>query len=113
MGFGEISPQTRTKKQKHIIAWIKYFLSDKIQRVKINNVFSEWSDIWGNVHKGTLLRILLFLIVINNLKICCPSVKLVDFTVYKLGNLDEISDTSLRLAEMKLVHGLITNYMKI
>ena len=70
----------------YILTWIISFLTDRKQRVKLRDVTSDWMDIWGNVPQGTLLGILLFLIMINDLKVDGPSAKFVDdTTLYDLA----------------------------
>lgn len=55
---------------RHALAWITDFLTDRKQRVKINNdCFSQWGDITAGVLQGTKVSPWLFLIMINNLLI--------------------------------------------
>ena len=51
------------------------------QRVKIGSSNSQWLQIWGTVPQGTLLGILLFIAIINDLKTDCHTVKYVDDTM--------------------------------
>ena len=64
-----------------LLAWICSFLSSRKQRVKIGNVISSWRDILGNVPQGTLLGTILFLLMINDLRIELPTYKFVDDTL--------------------------------
>ena len=70
-----------------LIRWICCFLQNRQQFVRIQNQDSELVDIWGNVPQGTLLGIILFLVMINDLALLCPSIKFVDdTTTYELAN---------------------------
>ena len=97
-----------------LILWVESFLSERSQQVKIGNSRSSWTDIWGNVPQGTLLGIMLFLIMINDLETCCPSVKFVDdSTIYELGSFNQKSITSLQVATNEADSWSDKNYMNI
>ena len=75
---------------------------DGMQRVKIGQSYSEWLNVWGTVPQGTLLRVLCFLCLINDLSTSCKSVKYVDdTTIYHIssdltdGKLQESADQAL------------------
>jgi hypothetical protein len=52
-----------------VFKWIKYFLTGRKQRVKLNqNSCSDWADISAGVPQGTKLGPWLFIIMISDLK---------------------------------------------
>ena len=63
-----------------IISWLASFLSSRKQRVKIDNIKSDWCHIKAGVPQGTLLGPIAFLIHINDLKTGVHDMKYVDDT---------------------------------
>ena len=63
-----------------LIQWMTAFLCERKQRVKINNIKSDWSHLKAGVPQGTLLGPVSFLVHINDLKTTCNTVKYVDDT---------------------------------
>jgi hypothetical protein len=63
-----------------LINWIANFLTDRRQRTRIGPNYSCWRSINGGVQQGTKLGPLLFLLMVNDLKVSDDSVKFVDDT---------------------------------
>ena len=91
---------------------ISSFLTGRRQRVKIGKNISDWLEIWGNTPQGTLLGVLLFLLMINDLSLNLPTFKFVDdTTTYNVTN-DENSN-ALQVAANQVYDWSCLNDMKI
>ena len=93
-----------------LINWICCFLRQRHQCVKFDSIKSNWLEIWGNVPQGTLLGILLFIIMINDLKTSSPTFKFVDTTLFDISN--SIND-NLQLSVDIIYDWSVRNNMKI
>lgn len=95
-----------------LLRWIENFLSHRQQRVKIGCALSDWTEIWGTVPQGTLLGVLCFIVMINDLSTNCSTVKYVDdTTIFHVTS--DTQDCSLQNAVNVAIDWSDRNNMKI
>ena len=94
-----------------IVIWMTSFLSQRQQRVKLNNVTSNFKTLNGGVPQGTLLGPVTFLIHINDLRTTSKYVKYVDDTsIWEACNIIG-SDSKLQASANEVVSWCHTNKM--
>lgn len=88
-----------------LIRWMYSFLSNRQQRVKLSDIFSDWLTLKGSMPQGSFLGPLTFLILIDDLTASCRLYKFVDdttlcefieqyATTFMKNYLDEVIDWS-------------------
>ena len=75
------------------LSWFKSYLNGRKQKVFLNNIFSDnFCLITLGVLQGSILGVILFLLMINDINICCPSLFNIIFADDLTSN---IEDTTL------------------
>jgi hypothetical protein len=93
--------------------WLKSFLSDRKQRVKIGSTTSSWANLNAGVPQGTLLGPILFLLHINDLNTVCPSVKYVDDTTIWESCTHNIGNSKIQISANQVTDWCQKNNMQI
>jgi hypothetical protein len=61
------------KIDNNVIDWIGSFLTNRLQRVRLEDTFSNWAKVLSGIPQGTILGPLLFLIYINDIMDICKN----------------------------------------
>ena len=116
--FDRINPNILLEKLKtlgipvFLLHWIFDFLSDRSQAVKVGNATSNALPVWGTVPQGTKLGVVLFILMINDLKTGVPTFKYVDdTTIYSITN--DTKNSSAQEAMDTIMSWSNANNMKI
>ena len=51
-----------------LFSWIRPFLTNRTQAVRIENVLSDWKDTHGGIPQGTKMGVTLFSVMINSVE---------------------------------------------
>jgi hypothetical protein len=94
-----LSTITDLKLPVEAVSWIKDFLSERFQRVSINNSSSKWCSVPSGVPQGSVLGPHLFCAVIASLHPVCSNTRFIKYAddVTALHFLRETEDDSLQL----------------
>ena len=60
-----------------LVSWIAAYLSDRVQRVVVNNITTEWKKVEAGVIQGSVLGPILFLLFISDINDELPPGKLI------------------------------------
>ena len=97
------------------IDFLHSYFSGRKQRVKVNGVFSDWLPVYCGVPQGSLLRLLLFNVFINDLNF---SVQLSSLRLYADDTTAYASNTDISALELSLnkilrISHLASNYLSV
>ena len=62
------------------LKWFQNYLSDRSQRVKYTDIYSDWGTVTGGIPQGSALGPLIFLVYVNDMPLQISSGHLLQFT---------------------------------
>ncbi len=90
------------------INWIKAFLTNRRQRVKINDALSDWEEVLSGIPQGSVLGPLLFIIYINDLVEQCEN----GANIYLFADDAKIYKYVSKLEDKVALQQSVNNFMK-
>ena len=91
--------------RRSLIPWIINFLTNRRQRVRIGRSLCNWLAVTAGVPQRTKLGLILFLVMVNDLKISSPDTKMWKFiddrtvSEHLTGNISSETQPTLNLIE--------------
>jgi hypothetical protein len=96
-----------------LLDWIRSFLCERKQRVKVGTAKSSWSNMKAGVPQGTLLGPVFFLVHVNDLQTACRTVKYVDDTTVWEACSSHGNDSTLQSAAEQVESWATLNNMEL
>ena len=101
----------------HVHAWFESYLSNRSQKVIVNDKSSEWLPLKFGVPQGSILGPLLFIIYVNDLPKVCSNVDILlfadDTNITAIGCSDsEISMDLIKIEKWLIANKLVLNSSK-
>ena len=91
------------KLSKEVIAWIETWLANRKQRVMVDGIFSDWTDVESSVIQGSVLGPILFVIFINDIDQCLGQMEGILPKFADDTKLAKVVNNSQTAAEMQLI----------
>ena len=95
-----------------MVRWMTSFLCERQQRVKINQIFSDWVTLRGGMPQGSWLGPLIFIILIDDLRLWLLTHKFVDDTTVS-ETVSKGSTSQMQSAAEALLEWSRLNHMNI